>query len=258
MRFISYGGGVQSTALIVLVANGVLTADKAVFANTGDDSEHPATLEYVRTVAAPYAAEAGVPIVELRRVIRGKEQTLYDYVIKDKISTRIPIRMAGGAPGNRACTSEWKIGVIDRYLTWEGFDEWVRATALVGISADEVQRLSGRKPGKAHDPEYPLVDLGLTRDDCAEIIREAGLPVPPKSSCWFCPMKSRAQWSEMKLVEPELFAKAVEMEATINKHRAEAGRDEAYFSSFLIPLSDIPVSDDSLTDDPCDTGYCMV
>lgn len=45
MRVISYGGGVQSTAMIVLAAQGKLgPVTDAIFANVGDDSEHPQTL----------------------------------------------------------------------------------------------------------------------------------------------------------------------------------------------------------------------
>ena len=44
MRVISYGGGVQSTALVVLAAQGKIGhVDAALFANVGDDSEHPAS-----------------------------------------------------------------------------------------------------------------------------------------------------------------------------------------------------------------------
>ena len=48
MRVISYGGGVQSPALLVMAARGELgKVDAALFCNVGDDSEHPETLEYV-------------------------------------------------------------------------------------------------------------------------------------------------------------------------------------------------------------------
>lgn len=53
LRSYNYGGGVQSTALLVLVAAGRLPGGVFLFANTGDDSEDPRTLEYVRTVAGP-------------------------------------------------------------------------------------------------------------------------------------------------------------------------------------------------------------
>ena len=71
MRVISYGGGVQSTALIVLAVQGrIPPVEAALFANVGDDSEHPATLAYVRNVMQPWAAERGLAVHELRRQLR--------------------------------------------------------------------------------------------------------------------------------------------------------------------------------------------
>lgn len=46
LRVISYGGGVQSTALLVLAASGRIDFRTFLFANVGDDSEHNATLVY--------------------------------------------------------------------------------------------------------------------------------------------------------------------------------------------------------------------
>lgn len=60
LRTISYGGGVQSTALGVLATQGKLDdimggpIDAMLYSNVGDDSEHPATNEYVRNVFTPW------------------------------------------------------------------------------------------------------------------------------------------------------------------------------------------------------------
>ena len=56
IRAISHGGGVQSTALLVLAATGRIDFPVFLFANTGDDSEEPATLDYLQRYAKPYAA----------------------------------------------------------------------------------------------------------------------------------------------------------------------------------------------------------
>jgi hypothetical protein len=108
LRTISYGGGVQSTALVVLAAQGVIDFPVALFANVGDDSEHPATLDYVRNVAVPWAAERGVEIHELHRQRRdGTRETLMERITKPgSRSLDIPVRMSNGAPGRRRCTSE--------------------------------------------------------------------------------------------------------------------------------------------------------
>ena len=256
MNIISYGGGVQSTALIVLAAQGRIAATHAVFANTGDDSEHPATLEYVRNVAAPWAAEHGVEVVEVSR-----KQTLLENVTGDGRSVNIPIYMEGGAPGNRNCTAEWKIKVIERWLRQQGATVSTPATVHIGISMDEIHRLNNRRPSKLQEPTYPLIDLRLHRQDCMNIIAAAGLPVPPKSSCWFCPFKRKAQWQEMRRDEPELFARAIALEERINVKRAGLGKDNVYLSTWLKPLSEVAEAQQdlwSVMDDSCDSGYCMV
>jgi len=77
LRVISYGGGVQSTALIVLAAQGRLDetmggpAQDAIFANVGEDSEHPDTLRFVEEVMTPWAGERGITIHTVRKGLRG-------------------------------------------------------------------------------------------------------------------------------------------------------------------------------------------
>lgn len=44
IRAFSYGGGVQSTAALVLAAQGIIDYPLFLFSNVGDDSEHPGTL----------------------------------------------------------------------------------------------------------------------------------------------------------------------------------------------------------------------
>ena len=256
MEIISYGGGVQSTAMLVLAAQGRIAATHAVFANVGDDSEHPATLDYVREVAAPWAAQHGIEVVEVSR-----KQTLLQNVTGDGRSVRIPVYMEGGAPGNRACTAEWKIQVIEKWLRQQGATADAPATVHIGISMDEIHRLNNRRPSKLQSPTYPLIDLRLHRQDCMNIIAAAGLPVPPKSSCWFCPFKRKAQWQEMRRDEPELFQRAIALEERINEKRAGLGKDSVYLSTWLKPLSEVTEAQQdlwSVIDDSCDSGYCMV
>ncbi|MFE1787169.1 hypothetical protein ACFW7J_01990 [Streptomyces sp. NPDC059525] len=114
MRVISYGGGVQSTALLVLAARRDISYATFLFANVGDDSEHPATLAYIRDVAAPFAASAGLELHQLRRTRRdGTTETLMERLNRPGIrSIPIPVRMANGAPGRRSCTADFKIKVV--------------------------------------------------------------------------------------------------------------------------------------------------
>lgn len=263
LKVISFGGGVQSTAALVLAAQQKIDYKTFLFCNVGDDSEHPATLAYVHDVAMPYAEQHGLDLIELHRTRFGEPETLYQRLMWPDRSIGIPVRMAGsGAPGNRACTKDFKIMVVAKWLREHGATAEHPATVAMGISLDEFQRMRSDS-GIAYELlDYPLIDLRIDRAQCMEIIRSAGLPIPPKSSCWFCPFHTRQRWQEMRQNEPELFWKTVELEKWINQKRENTlGKDKVYFSRKLVPLEQATTeyTQDSLfEDDICESGYCMV
>ena len=37
------------------------------------------------------------------------------------------------------------------------------------------------------EPHYPLIEWGYNLEKCKQIITDAGLPLPVKSACYFCP-----------------------------------------------------------------------
>ncbi|MEU2799915.1 phosphoadenosine phosphosulfate reductase [Streptomyces sp. NPDC007117] len=264
-RVISYGGGVQSTALLVLAARKEIDFSTFLFANVGNDSEHPATLTYVRKIAIPYAARAGIELHELKRRRRdGTTETLVERLNRpDTRSIPIPVRMANGAPGRRNCTADFKIKVVGKWLREHGATAELPAVVGIGISLDEIHRANRRRSERHEVIEYPLLDLRLRRDDCERIISEASLPVPPKSSCFFCPFRTVGAWRHQRRHEPELFALSVQLEETINRRRAALGRDAVYLTRYGIPLPqaipDTSPDDGSADEDEgaCDSGWCM-
>jgi len=264
MRVISYGGGVQSTALVVLAAQGIIDFPVALFSNVGDDSEHPATLSYVRQVAIPWAAKHGVTIHELHRVRRdGTPETLWGRLMREESrSLPIPVRMPDtGAPGTRNCTADFKIRVIAKWLRQHGATAEHPATTAIGFSTDEFHRSSNRRTHDYEVPTYPLLDLGYSRSDCQRIIADAGLPVPPKSSCFFCPFHRPAAWAEMRRDEPDLFDRSVLLEDTLNRRREKLEKDPVYLTRFGRPLAEaITEAQPTLFGDDgpesCDEGYC--
>jgi hypothetical protein len=60
--------------------------------------------------------------------------------------------------------------------------------------------------------DYPLRTWGLDRPACGRIITDAGLPLPPKSACFFCPAMKNLEILQLQKSEPELYALAIEME----------------------------------------------
>ena len=301
IRAFSYGGGVQSNGALVLSAqvtagrrDGLTEAEIAarlraligrpvdlsdaalveivdfplyLFSNVGDDSEYPETLAYVRDHGRPYAEAHGIEFVELRRTrVRTGEPfpTIYGTVSDPNLNRNlIPFRMSGGKPGGRSCTADWKVGVISRELKRRGATAKNPALSGLGISLDEFHRMRSDSGIPHQRLSYPLVDLRLSRHDCFNIITRAGLPVPPKSSCYFCPFHTLDAWRRLRDQHPDLFAKALEIERANNDRQARNGKEPMWLTRFEKPLDQAvgtAVQFDMFTEelDVCESGYCMV
>lgn len=269
VRVFSFGGGVQSHAVMVLQAQKlIMPYDAYVFANVGNDSENPETLEYIEKYTKPFAAAHGIKFEEVQKVRRGGEKdTLVSFIDRTERSIPIPARMSNGAPGNRTCTTEFKIRVVDKWIKKNNF---THAIVGLGISIDEFSRMreeawtdrqGKRKHGFWKRREHQLIDLRISRHKCVDIIVNAGLPVPPKSSCFFCPFTRRAEWIEMKRNAPALFEEAVRIENAINAKRGLSPKDRVYLHADVVPLVQAVGNQPRLfTDeimDTCESGYCL-
>lgn len=267
LRTFSSGGGVQSTAALVLSAQGVIDFPVHLFANVGDDSEGPETLVYVREVLVPYAEAHGIEYHELHRERRdGTTETLLGRLLKEgSRSLPIPVRMSNGAPGTRSCTMDFKLRVIAKWLKANGATPEQPAHVGIGFSLDEMHRVGNAQAREWERVEYPLLDLKLKRSDCMEITRKAGLPPAPKSACWFCPFHKPSTWSEMRRDDPEHFWQSVELERTLNDRRDMLGKDHVFLTRFGRPLDEaVGEAQDQLFPDvdgwgeTCDEGVCFV
>lgn len=267
LRTMSYGGGVQSTACLVLAAQGKIDFKTFLFANVGDDSEDPATLEYVKRYAQPYADANDIDLITLQRIKRdGSIETLYGRMTKPE-SKSLPIPVRGsynGPPWSRSCTADFKMQVIHKWQRKNGATKDNPAVAGLGISIDESHRMRTESGFPAQVLEYPLLDLRVNREECKRIIESARLPVPPKSACYFCPFHSMKTWSDMSRERPELFKQSVELEKHINKGREARGKDTIYFTRFEIPLDEVTeqyanqgeLFGDYDGVDVCESGHC--
>ena len=271
IKAVSYGGGVQSTCLLVLAAQRQIDFPVLLFANVGDDSEDPATLDYLHRYAMPYAAAHGIELHELHRTRRdGSVETPYGRLTREgSRSLPIPVRMSSGAPGTRSCTADFKIKVVGRWLKAHGASEQNPATIGIGISLDEIHRVNNRRAMPYERPVYPLLDHipPLRRVDCQRIIAAAGLPIPPKSACFFCPLRRPSAFAEMRRDRPELFARVCALEDLLNVRRAALGKDAVWLTRFNRPLVEaIPQAQNVLpgldapaddADHVCDNGACF-
>ena len=263
MQYIfSTGGGVQSTACLVLAAQGVIPYKTFIFSNVGDNAESPATIQYISEIAKPYAQKHGITWIDVGWVDRqGKHRDLYDDVMASERSINIPAFMPGGMPGNRNCTVSYKIKPIAKWIKNNAPD----CTLGKGISTDEPHRATPSRESDCYTSAYPLIELGISRSDCLIIARDAGLPQPPKSSCWFCPFKTTDQWVTLRREHPQLFDQSVKLEQILQERRAKLGKDAVYLSSIggrkEVNLADVIPEQLGLfgwePEEGCESGYCM-
>jgi hypothetical protein len=260
----SCGGGVQSTACLVLAAQGKIPYRTFVFANVGDKAESPDTIRYITEVLKPYAAAHGIEWVDVQRRRRdGSAVDLLEQLYRPIRSIDIPVRMSNGSPGNRNCTVEFKIKPIAKWIKHNA----PGCTLGKGISTDEPHRATPSRESDGYISAYPLIELGISRSDCLRIVREADLPQPPKSSCWFCPYKTTDQWITMRREKPDLFAATAELERMLNQKRATIGKDAVYISGVgarkALPMDQAIPNQLGLfpewidEQDGCESGYCM-
>jgi len=203
--YLSYGGGVNSTALLVLNENKI---DEAVFANHGGD--YPDTYDYVK-----YIERQGFPITVIKPCVEGFDN-LYDYCIYKRL---IPSRMF------RWCTDKFKINPITKYVN-------TPSKMLIGFCLDETKRVKSEfRYRKGIVGQYPLITNEITRKDCIQIIKNAGLKVPRKSCCYFCPFSRRLEARELLLNYPDLYQKCKLLEKNCM-------RDDIFIHG-NVPLSDV-------------------
>jgi hypothetical protein len=86
------------------------------------------------------------------------------------------------------------------------------------------------------------------------------LPQAPKSSCWFCPYHRLSEWTEMRMQQPDLFEKAVQLEKRLNEKRDYLGKDRVTLHKSCLPLDQaVGLQDNFFNEfDNCESGYCMV
>lgn len=264
LRAFSYGGGVQSTAALVLAARGEIDFPLFIFANVGEKAEHPDSLDYVRDVAVPYAEKHGIELVTVHATYKGEPVDLYDRVesgVGDSTSVHIPVfQSRTGAPSTRRCTYDHKIRPIYRELRKRGASRTSPAVVGLGISLDEIHRARrNSSPDMFQEHEYPLIDLGMRRSECLSLIADEGLPEPGKSSCWFCPFHSRTTWQRLMRERPDLFDKAAELEERMNESRDLAGEDRVWLTRNRVPLREAvgPEQMELDMEGGCESGWCL-
>jgi len=201
---LSMGGGVQSTAILVLVAQNKLPKpDLVVFCDTG--SELPQTLTHIKDRLIPLAESLDIPFNIVRYTNKkGASEPLYKHYMDRSL---IP------APISGQCTRLFKIIPFKRHIRSivGRKNKKILARAWLGITTDESHRANTSGVGW-YENHFPLLDLELSRDNCINILEEYGWGDTVKSGCFHCHYQSAKQWQALKRKHPDLFKISLDME----------------------------------------------
>lgn len=258
LRVISLGAGVQSTTMALMAAHGEITPmpDCAVFADT--QAEPRAVYEHLQ-----WLTSANVLPFPVHIVTAGK---LTDEIGAQRKTGKfpkmpLPAYVQGGGLLNRSCTQDFKIEPIRRKVRQlagiyrqrspqeQVVEQWI------GISKDEAIRMKqSNEPWQVN--RWPLIEKNMTRQDCLKWMKAHDYPIPPKSSCIYCPFHSDEQWRGLT---PEEFAEAIEVDKRIRNLRSgQRIAGETFLHRSCRPLSDVDFTKEpDLFGNDCE-GICGV
>ena len=248
IRILSLGAGVQSSTLALMIAHGELPAvDAAIFADTQwEPAKVYEWLDWleseIQRLPHPFPIYR-VTEGNLRQNILTKQNTTGGRFAAVPWFTVNPDGSRG--MGRRQCTAEYKLKPLRRkQRELAGLAKGQRAKGvivetLIGISTDEALRMKPSRDRWARNV-WPLIDAGMSRQDCLRWFERKGYSTPPKSSCIGCPFHSVNEWRAIKS-DPASWADALEIDAAIRKP-ARGMRGEQFMVSQRVPLGDLDLS----------------
>lgn len=187
---VAYGGGIDSTAMLIELVETSQQVDMVLFADTG--SEKPETMRYV-WLFSQWLADRGAPF----QVVRYQPQRFKNWPPYASLDENCFTN--GTLPsisfGRHTCSQKWKIEPQDKWTAqWapaiECWEAGGRVKKLIGYDAGDRDAKRYAHAEGHLDPrfeyDYPLKRWGWDREACTDRIVQAGLPVPAKSACFMC------------------------------------------------------------------------
>jgi len=172
---LSYGGGINSSALFFYLINNDKPIDLILFADTGEELE--STYKSVVDIKK-ICVDKNIKFV----TVRSGHGTLYDYYFKKKA---VPSMMF------RDCTTKFKVIPIRKYLRTV-YSKDTHFFMYIGICYDEKKRVS-KSDVKYMNYIYPFVYDEVTRFDNEVILKEEKF-VAFKSGCKGCIYNKKKNW----------------------------------------------------------------
>ena len=195
INIVSYGGGQNSTAMIIKMFNDGMQIDEIIYSEVGN--EMPETYVFLKEFKK-WCKSKGLVFTE----VKSKLGTIREYSYNKNI---IPYRMF------RWCTHKFKVMPINNHIK-EKYGLKIPINMIMGIASDEKHRMNKIQGRKQFTYKFPLVDWDIDREGCIEIIKAEGLSIPVKSGCYFCPFQPKSAWKDLYKKHQELYEDSIKFE----------------------------------------------
>lgn len=247
INYISFGGGVQSTAMVLMALAGEIEKpDLVVFADTG--TEMPETYETVSRIGKLCNDQNLEFVVVKNYSEKVKGMSLIDWYSSKKMVPMVGIKW---------CTSKFKIEPIRRYVKTR-VDKtkpkpWM--CAWIGITSDESKRARHLSDVKFQIVKYPLLEI--SRQECINYIEKnyPNLKVS-KSGCYCCPYANKKHWLNLKKNHNSLFQKSLQLEKNAHSDYGLYGGKSIEYFNYSHTLEDFGF--ENLPETNCDpAGACF-
>ena len=194
MKYIlSYGGGVNSSALFFYLLDEKIPLDMVIFSDTGEEKKE--TYKSVQKMKQ-ICKNKNIPFI----IVKSKYGNLYDYYFNNKAVMSMMMR---------DCTGKFKVSPIRQYIR-KKFGKKERFVMYIGITYDEGLRVKDSNV-KYITHSYPFVDAKLTRIDNYKILKENNF-IAFKSGCKGCMYTKKKDWIKMFREDPKEFQKHKRLE----------------------------------------------
>jgi len=197
-QIVSFSGGKDSTAMLLMMLKKNMPIDEIVFCDTG--MEFPGMYEHIHAVE--YCIN--------RPITRLKAKHSFEHYLGSIVKKRGKYKgeKGYGWTGHmfRWCTAYLKIKLLQEY-----FKDKEEYYLYLGIAKDEEHRAK-RKEHKNKHTKFPLIEWGITEKQALEYCYKEGFKWGGlykkfnRVSCWCCPLQPLKELKTLYNEFPELWA----------------------------------------------------
>jgi len=229
VNIVSFSGGKDSTALLLMMKEKGIQIDEIIFCDTG--KEFPAMYPHIEKVEQYIR----MPITVIR-ADKSFDYWMFDHV-KTKGKSKGSIGYGWPLLKSRWCTDRMKQAPVNKYLKCKYDDDFVE---YIGYAFDEPKRVRG---GLLKNQLIPLYDWKVTEAAALRYCYEKGFDWDglyehfDRVSCWCCPFQGIKELRSLYFFYPELWAELKDMDArSFNSFRYDHSLDslELRFKNELV------------------------